>query len=450
MARRPNILITIADDQRGTAVGCAGIEPVRTPNLDALAFRGVRFSQAYHYGSCHGAVCAPSRAMLHTGRLYHSLDPAMLQPIYPPAGYTVAVPPTLGGKLRQAGYHAFAAGKWHNGIHSFNRSFDDARNVFFGGMADHLFTPIYDYDPSGQYLPTTARTGPGFSTELFGQAAVDYIRSRKGNDQPFFCYCAFTAPHDPRTPPDEYRRMYDPREIKLPPNYLPEHLFDTGHIGGRDENLLGHPRDFKEIWRSTAEYYGMITHMDAWIGKIHAALAEIGQLDNTLVVHTADHGLSLGQHGLMGKQNVYEHSVRVPSIVAGPGLPGGVVRDGLCYQHDLHPTLLDLAGVPIGETAFQSLNALARGQTAGRETIASHFARDMRMVRDRRYKLIEYAPNKTHGFTREQLFDLQADPWEQTDLIGDPAHAATAQRLRAQLPTAHQSFEWPHPQLQAK
>lgn len=447
MSKRPNILITIADDQRGTAVGCGGIEPVRTPHLDALALRGIRFSQAYHHGSCHGAVCSPSRAMLHTGLPYPRLDPAMLMPIYPPEGYSVNVPPMLGTKLRQAGYYAFAAGKWHNGIHSFQKSFDNARNVFFGGMADHLFTPVYDYDPSGRYAPAAARTGEGFSTELFGQAAIDFIRSRKGNDQPFFCYCAFTAPHDPRTPPDAYRRMYDPRAMTLPPNFQPEHPFDTGHIGGRDENLLGHPRDFKEILRSTAEYYGMISHMDEWIGRLHAALAEIGQLENTLVVHTADHGLSLGQHGLMGKQNVYEHSVRVPLIAAGPGLPTSTVRDGLCYQHDLHPTLLELTGTPAGDVHFQSLVPLAHGRSPGRETITSHCEQRQRMVRDRRFKLIEYTVKNAK---REQLFDLQNDPWEQTDLIADKAHAATAAALRAKLPTEHLGFEWPHPNLRPK
>ncbi|HTL53559.1 MAG TPA: sulfatase-like hydrolase/transferase, partial [Planctomycetota bacterium] len=289
---RPNILVTFADDQRGMALGCAGIEPVRTPHLDQLAARGIRFSRAYHYGSCTGAVCAPSRAMFHTGLRYRDLDRALLSPTYPPPGHTVALPPTLGRKLRDAGYHTFATGKWHNGVDSFHASFDSGANLFFGGMADHLFTPVHDFDPSGKYPAERARTGNGFSTELFGQSAIDFIHSRKNqsNDQPFFCYCAFTAPHDPRTPPDEFRRLYDPRQIPLPQNFQPEHHFDNGQLGGRDEELLGRPRDPREIQRSTAEYYGMISHMDAWIGRIHAALAETGQLENTIVVHTGDHG----------------------------------------------------------------------------------------------------------------------------------------------------------------
>ncbi|MGH7144377.1 MAG: sulfatase-like hydrolase/transferase [Planctomycetota bacterium] len=441
MPKPPNIVVTFADDQRGMALGCAGVEPVQTPHLDALARRGVRCDQAYHYGSCHGAVCAPSRAMFHTGRRYMQLHPGLyvLSPDKWPDNSPVQVPPTLGGKLRAAGYRSFATGKWHNGVESFQASFDSAATVFFGGMADHWFTPVQDYDPSGAYPESRARTADGFSTDVFARSAVDFIRSRKGADQPFFCYCAFTAPHDPRTPPDDFRRLYDPRAIAMPPNFQRRHPFETGELGGRDEDLLGHPRDPREIQHSTAEYYGMISHMDAAIGRIHAALAEIGELENTLVVHTGDHGLAVGQHGLMGKQNIYEHSIRVPLIAAGLTLPAGQVRTGMCYQHDLHPTLLELAGLPAGEVYFQSLAPLLKGDGPGRDRIVCHYKQSQRSVRDRRYKLIEYRVGEVR---HDQLFDLQADPWETHDLYEDPAHRDRCAQLAAQLPTDHlRSFE---------
>lgn len=433
MSRRPNIVLTIADDQRGSALGCAGVEAVRTPSLDRLAARGVRCDRAYHYGSHHGAVCAPSRGMLHTGLPYTQLPAALI------AGGTsrdpdVPVLPTLGSRLREAGYRSFLVGKWHNAVSAVNRSFDDGAAIFLGGMADHFFTPVHVFDPSGRYPPHDARTAEGHSTDVFGQAAVDFIRrqARGGGDEPFFLYVAFTAPHDPRTPPDAYRRLYDPRTIPKSPNVLPEHPFDNGELRVRDERLLGWPRDPAEVQRSLAEYYGMISHMDHWIGRIHDALDEAGALQDTIVVHTADHGLAVGQHGLLGKQNLYEHSIRVPLIAAGPGLPEGVVRDGLCYQHDLNPTLLQLAGAPPAGGFFRSLVPMWRGEAPGRDTIRCAYADLQRAVRDERYKLIEY---RVGGAIRRQLFDLVDDPWETRDLAGRPEHgprlAAMAKRLEA-------------------
>lgn len=427
---QPNILLTIADDQRGSAMGCVGLERVATPYLDTLADRGVRCIHTYHFGSNHGAVCSPSRAMLHSGAPYMELDEALLGPTYPPPGYTTTVPLMLGQKLHQAGYHCFATGKWHNGIDSFRAAFDSGDKIFFNGMADHWFTPVHDFDLSGRYSKEAAYIADGFSTEVFGQAAVDFIRSRRDQDQPFFCYCAFTAPHDPRTPPDDYRRRYDPKTIPLPPNYLPEHPFDNGEMSVRDERLLSCPREPAEIRHSLAEYYGMISHMDHWIGRIHAALDEIGQRENTIVIHTADHGLAIGQHGLLGKQNMYEHSTQVPLIAAGPGLPVHAVREGLCYQHDLHPTILDLANVSKRGVWFQTLLPLLRGENTGRPFITSHYRNLQRMIRDARYKLIEYTVG---GQRRVQLFDLAEDTWECHDLSTDPTHQHRVEALSRQL-----------------
>jgi len=420
---KPNIVLLVADDQRGTAIGCEGIEPVQTPALDALASRGILCRGAYHHGSCSGAVCAPSRAMLHTGLPYTQLDDALLGPTRPRDGQPIEVPATLGGKLREAGYFCFASGKWHNGIDSFHASFDDGRAIFFGGMADHWFTPVHDFDPTGLYPNEAARPAQGFSTDVFGQATVDFITSQRDAEQPFFCYCAFTAPHDPRTPLDAYRSMYDPRDIPLPANFRPEHPFDNGELDIRDERLLGSPRDPNEIKRSLAAYYGMLSHMDAWVGRIHEVLEVTGQLANTLVIHTADHGLAIGQHGLLGKQNMYEHSVRVPLIAAGPGLPKSVIRDGLCYQHDLHPTILEIAGVNDSDGHFESVLPMWRGERTGRPYLTSAYRDMQRMVRQNRYKLIEY---DTSDSPRRQMFDLANDPWEQHNLADD-----VSQRKRA-------------------
>ncbi len=421
MLGRPNILLTIADDHRATALGGAGIEPVQTPALDALAARGTRFARAQHLGSCHGAVCAPSRAMLHTAVPYFQLDEALLGATYPPADHPM--PPLLGAKLRQAGYDCFATGKWHNGTPGFQASFDDARNIFFGGMADHWFTPVQDYDPTGQYPKTRRREAKGFSTEVFAASAIDFLRSRRNNPEPFFCYCAFTAPHDPRTPPDAWRRRYPPAKMPSFPNMDAAHfghspsavspVRDMGTSLDRDELLLGTPRDVSELRRALAGYYGMISHMDEWIGRIHGALDDNGLAENTIVIHTSDHGLAVGQHGFLGKENLYQHSVNVPLILAGPDIPRGVVSDALCYQHDLHPTLAARAGVAAPEgSPFLNLDAQLAG-SATRTHLASSYRDTMRSIRDDRWKLIEYHVDGTRSC---ELFDLRDDPWETTNL----------------------------------
>jgi len=438
--KRPNIILTIADDQRGSALGCAGREPVQTPALDALAARGVRFAQAQHFGSCHGAVCAPSRAMLMTGVPYFQLDPSLLSATYPPADRVAHIPPTLGEKLRRKGYDTFATGKWHNGVHSFHPSFSGGANIFFGGMADHWFTPVHDFDSSGKYPPEARRQADGFSTEVFARSAIDYIRSRRGSDEPFFCYCAFTAPHDPRTPPDAWRKKYDPSRMPLPANIVPAH-FNNSPLGAkppegsvsldeRDELLLGIPRDVREIERALAEYYGMISHMDEWIGRIHQAVEEIGGTENTLIIHTADHGLAVGQHGLLGKQNLYQHSLNIPLLLAGPGIPRGAVSDALCYQHDLHPTLMERAGLDSSFAPFQSLSPLLEKQPAGRSHIASAFGHALRSVRDCRYKLIE---SNVNGAKSSLLFDLENDPWETRNLAGEENSRDVLAGLRREL-----------------
>jgi arylsulfatase A-like enzyme len=422
MSRPPNIVLTIADDQRGSSIGCEGVEAVRTPALDRLAEQGVRCRSAYHLGSCSMAVCAPSRAMLHSGQPFFQLPGRYMGEAWWRDDLT-GFPPTLGERLQGLGYDCFATGKWHNTRELFARSFNAASNVLLGGMADHWFTPVHDFDPAGRY-DAKPRIADGFSTDVFADSAVDFIRSRRRGDRPFFLYCAFTAPHDPRTPPDDYRRMYNPKSLDLPPNFAHLHPFDNGALNVRDERMLGHPRletrepsDLSEVRREIADYYGMITHMDAGIGRVHEALAAAGIGDDTLVIHTADHGLAVGQHGLMGKQNVYEPSARVPLIAAGPGVARGHVASGLCYQHDLYPTLIEAAGGDAADSWFDSLGPLFGGDaTAGRPFVGCAFRQVQRMVRVGDRKLIRY---RVDGFEHEQVFDLAADPFETRDQSDD-------------------------------
>lgn len=406
--KRPNILITIADDQRYDTIGALGNSVIHTPCFDRMAREGTAFTAAHHFGSMHGAVCAPSRAMLLSGRSWFHLPDALTHG----CGAEENPLPLLPQLLRTCGYRTHGIGKWHNGKAAFARCFDGGANIFFGGMSDHDAVPVHDFDPSGKYLDDKCYTTNGFSTELFAASAIEFLENYE-SEEPFFLYVAFTAPHDPRTPPAAC--SYGTEQIPLPPNFLPQHPFDNGDLQTRDELLEAFPRSPLAIRKHIAEYYGMISHLDGAIGRIHTALERRGLAESTLVVHTADHGLAVGQHGLMGKQNLYEHSTRVPLLLRGHGIPRGERRNALCYQHDLFPTLCEAAQLPLPLTnEFRSLWPLIESADARSwSTLFSAYRDCQRMVKDEQWKLIEYS---SPAERRTQLFDWRSDPHELHDL----------------------------------
>ncbi|MGG1553977.1 sulfatase-like hydrolase/transferase [Paenibacillus ferrarius] len=461
--RKPNILFLLADDQRFDMIGALGHPDVLTPNLDRLVERGTFFKEAHIPGGTVGAVCMPSRAMLHTGRtLFHIHDD----------GRTIPDEHVMLGEwLREAGYCTFGTGKWHNGGRAFNRSFQDGAELFMGGMEDHWNVPAFRYDPSGAYDKTqpfirdpmyTKRVEQRWcdhvhagvhSTDLFSGTAVDWLR-RCDSEQPFFLYVSYMAPHDPRSMPHKYRQMYDVSALTLPKNFAPEHCFDYGVRDIRDERLAPYPRTEADIREQLADYYAMITHLDDRLGDVLETLREIGQEDNTIVVFAGDNGLAVGQHGLMGKQSCYEHSVRVPLVFAGPGVPRGTQRDDYVYLSDIFPTLCELSGLPVptsvegvslaplffGSAVKDSQSAedghpdySGRGQhhlsiLHGRERIFLAYADLVRAVKERHYKLIVYQDPSA-----SQLFDLRKDPMECQNLYGQPSLNAVARSMLEKL-----------------
>lgn len=443
MTTRPNILFLIADDHRASAIGAYGDPTVQTPVLDQLCAQGTSFRQNHQMGGLSGAVCIPTRACVHTGahvfRASAGKDQRQHEGIKTIApGHTF-----LAEQFRQQGYRTFATGKWHNDAASFARSFADAENVFFGGMSDHDAVPVQDFDPSGEYPPERSELADGFSTDIFGDTTIRFLDGQRADDGPFFLYCAFTAPHDPRTPPADWADAYAPEAMPLPANFRSQHPFDNGELRNRDENLAGFPRTAEEIRQHTADYYGMISHMDAKIGQMLAALERNGLAENTIVVYTADHGLAVGQHGLLGKQNLYDHSVRVPLIVRGPGVPQNLAVDALTHTFDIYPTLCELAGlsVPAG------LDALAlplHPGDASRETVHSVYKDVQRMARDDEWKLIRYYQSADGpGSSAIQLFHLPRDPWELDNRADDPAAQGARQRLEAELARWMEAVEDP-------
>ncbi len=406
-----NVLILISDDQRADTIAALGNPHIRTPNLDRLVRRGTVFTRAYCMGSMQGAVCVPSRAMLLTGRtLFHVKDDLTGQVTWPET-------------FARAGYATFLAGKWHNSTDSALRAFQAGKAIFFGGMGDPYNLPFEDISP--RHTLVKLPKSEDHSVKRMADAAVEFLRGQSGA-VPFLCYVAFNAPHDPRLAPRSYHDWYNAHQPPLPENFLPRHPFDNGALEIRDEKLAPWPRTPEIVRQHLADYYAAIEHLDAQVGRILDALEASGQAGRTLVVFTSDHGLAIGSHGLFGKQNLYDHSMRSPLIVAGPGIPSGQQLDALCYLLDIFPTLGELAGVPgpDGSEGRSLAPILAGRQQAIRDTIFTAYADTQRAVRDDRWKLIVYP--KVHEI---QLFDFRNDPGEKYDLAEEPSHAGERERL---------------------
>jgi arylsulfatase A-like enzyme len=408
-AARPNILFLFSDDQCFSTLNALGNPEVRTPNLDRLVAGGTSFTRCCIMGGTIGAVCAPSRAMLMTGQTLFHVDASIVRPENSPESRKKPFD-LFPEVLRKSGYTTFATGKWHNGPKLWARCFSKGENIFFGGMSDHDKVPVHDFDPAGEYPAAKRHIAKQFSSELFSDSAIRFLRSQKPGD-PFCAYVAYTAPHDPRMAPKEYAEMYDPKKISLPKNFLPEHPFDNGEMKVRDEQLAPWPRTPEIVREHIAAYYAMITHLDANIGRVLKALEETGHARNTIVVFASDNGLAVGQHGLLGKQNLYDHSVRVPLVIGGPGLPRGQRADTFCYLLDIFPTLCDLTGTAVPATVEgRSLRKALRDPKARlRESTFHAYRHFQRAVRTDAWKLIRY---NVGGKRTTQLFDMQADPWE--------------------------------------
>jgi arylsulfatase A-like enzyme len=440
LPNKPNILFLFTDDQRFDTIHALGNQEIITPNMDRLVESGTSFTQAHIPSGTSPAVCMPSRAMLHTGRtLFHIQDVG--QQI--PESHT-----TLGEAFRGAGYRTFGIGKWHNGPAAFGRSFSDGEAIFFGGMWDHWNVPLSHYDPSGKYDNQISFTQNFMqsnhpmkvhadyystgrhSSEIFSNAAIDFIDNYE-SEEPFLMYVSYLAPHDPRTMPERFNDLYDPDKISLPANFLEEHPFNYGARQIRDETLAPYPRTQTEVKRHIAEYYAMVSHLDYEIGRVLDALEQSGKAENTIIILAGDNGLALGQHGLMGKQNHYEHSIRVPLIFSGPHIPKGLRINQYAYLLDLFPSLCELAGVetPATVEGKSLLPLIDNPELRLRPTLYFAYTDSIRSIKNDKYKLIEYT-----GLVREtQLFDLRNDPFETNNLYGQKDYEPTVQQLRLEL-----------------
>ena len=454
---QPNFLFIIADDLMYRTVHSLNNEEIQTPNFDRLAASGCAFTHCFHQGAWCGAVCVPSRTMLNSG----------LSAFHAEVGLNRVH--TWGQTMGAAGYDTYICGKWHLDPTVLQRSFKEMGPVGPGFLApgsdfstdmgsdqdgDHKNPPFVDdpayyrprpgdnWDPSDTSLNGQWRhknivdieRSPGIehSSAIYADSVIDHLTKKAAKrDTPFFIYLGFNAPHDPRQSPKEYLDLYPQDKIEVPPNFLPEHPFNLGSdTFFRDESLAPFPRTREAVQLHRREYYAIISHMDHQIGRILDALETSGKGSNTYVILTADHGLAVGEHGLMGKQNLYDCSIRMPLLVTGPGVKAGTRVDEFVYQHSMYATTCDLAGIPIpASVEFPSIAPLLRGEPQPlHDAVFSYHRHTQRTVRTKTHKLIVYPEVQ-----RIQLFDIEKDPWEMHDLAEEAEMASLKEQMMQRL-----------------
>jgi len=424
--RPPNVLFLFSDDHRADTIGAYGNTLVQTPNLDRLARAGTLFTRA----TSPNPVCTASRVEVMTG--CSSIRNAR---VLPPEATTWAQ------AMRAAGYLTCHVGKWHNNAWPGTHGYEECRGLYSGGgdpkaglSVDWRGWPVTGYrgwvfqTEEGQKFP---ERGVGLTpniSALMADDAISLIASKP--ERPFFLHVNFSAPHDPLLMPPGYEGKYNPKQMPLPENFLPAHPFDYGNFNGRDEQLWPWPRTPDEVRKELACYYAVISHLDEQIGRIFQSLEATGQMANTLVIFSADQGLAIGSHGIRGKQNMYDHTIHAPLIIAGPGVPQGKQIDGQVYLRDIYPSICELSSVAVPSTVqAKSFVPLLDGRSAAIHPHVFCYFRDVeRAIRTDRWKLAYYPE-----VNRYQLFDLVQDSLEMHDLAADPKHAGKLAELKSLL-----------------
>jgi len=391
---KPNVLFIFTDDQRYDTIAALGNPHIKTPCLDRLARRSFVFRNAYNFGGNTGAVCIPARNMAMSGQTFFRFG-----------GKIRANPngPTFPKSMKAAGYETYYREK------SGSANLPQIRKQFEHYKDIHMVSALQT----------------GYAARGIVDDAIAFLGKERDRARPFFMYLGFPCPHDPRYAAAEFRKLYDPAKIPLPPNYRPLHPYDMGMMTIRDECLEAWPRTKQAIRRHLHDYYSLISSMDHDIGRLLDALDRLSLTKETIVIFSSDQGVALGSHGLMGKQNIYEDTQKVPLLFSGPGIAPGE-SEAFVYVHDIYPTVCEMTGAtaPQGIDG-QSLAPIVSGKRQKvRDTIMLAYRNTQRPVRDERWKLIQLPK-----INRTQLFDIEADPRETRDLSAEPSKQKVVKRM---------------------
>ncbi len=417
-AAKPNFLFIVVDDQSPFDLKIYDNKSIlQTPNIDRLASEGMVFEAAHHMGSWSGAVCTPSRHMIMSGRTVWHLPNRGRRLQNPNAVNPKLVPPnlaenTLAAVFNRAGYDTMRTCKKGNSYEG----------------ANEQFTVRHDATKRGG----TEESGSAWH----GKQVLDYLNTREAekDSDPFLIYFGFSHPHDTRDGTPELLAKYgatnhkdrnvlpkaNDKQPPLPINYLPAHPFHHGHPNLRDEvSVKGvwTKRDERTIRNELGREFACSENIDIQIGRVLEKLESMGELDNTYIVYTSDHGMAIGRHGLQGKQNLYEHTWRVPLVVKGPGIKAGTRAKGNVYLLDMLATFCDLADVtaPTSNEGISAAPILRGERDTSRDVLFGVYSGGtkpgMRCVKKGDWKLVKY--DVLDGKVREtQLFNLKQNPNE--------------------------------------
>ncbi len=460
-SNRPNIVFIYTDDQTYESINALGNAEIQTPNLDRLVNSGTTFTHAYNMGGWHGAVCVASRSMIISGSFIWN---AKQKDSLWAKRDSIALKQTWSRLMANQGYKTYMTGKWHvkapvdmifeRFAHIRPGMPEDQRKELrvsikkwkeeSGDMKDwNNYMPLGYARPKNEndnsWLPMDSIHGGFWEggkhwSEVVRDDALRFLKDASTNDKPFFMYLAFNAPHDPRQAPQIFLDMYPLDKISVPENFLPEYPWKDDIGNGpnlRDEALAPFPRTEYAVKKHRQEYYASITHLDEQIGEIIDALEASGELDNTYVFFTGDHGLSVGQHGLMGKQSLFDHSIRVPLMVVGPNIPKGKRLDQDVYLQDIMATSLELA--EIEKPSYVQFNSFldiisGKRQESHYDAVYGAYINFQRMIRKDGYKLLVYPK-----IDKILLFDMKNDPKEINDISKDIEQTKRVKSLFADL-----------------
>ena len=409
---KPNILLIFTDDQKWNTIGRLGNPEIHTPNLDKLSEQSFIFQNAYCFGGNSGAVCIPARNMLMSGQVFFRFEQD--KKFHEKQGkkrrapwYTNPEWPSIPKSMKLAGYETFYREK------SGSANSPDVREQFDHRKDIHMVNALRTGRPARSIVDD----------------AITFMANERNKQMPFFMYLGFPCPHDPRWSIKRFRDLYDPDKLSIPPNYTPVHNWDIGDMTIRDERLEKWPRTKDAIKRHLHDYYSVISSMDYDIGRLMRAVDSLQLNENTIIVFSSDQGLAMGDHGLMGKQNIYEGTMKVPLLIRGPGIPVGK-SDAFAYIHDIYPTLCDIGGttIPIGLDGRSLWGTIQGNSPKVRDHVILAYKNSQRSVRISNWKYIHYPQ-----IDRAMLFNLDADPYEINNLVEKPEYASTVESMKKAL-----------------